>query len=137
MPLVAPPSLAACSHIASTAAGGQAGTEASATSPLTNPPALLYANGPGRQAPRFSSSIPTDNSAAASRDASAFTNLSCWILLYARLLFRACLSVQIEQDQREVFSKPSPERGIANIVGYVRNQQATGSLDCLLNEARL
>src|SRR5260370_9333359 len=47
------------------------------------------------------------------------------------------MSIQIEQDKSEVLRKLGPERGIADIVSHISDQQATGSIDHLSNEVLL
>ena len=47
------------------------------------------------------------------------------------------VSIQIEQDKSEVLRKLGPERGIADIVGHISNQQAAGNIDHLSNEVLL
>ena len=47
------------------------------------------------------------------------------------------MSIQIEQDKSELLRKRGPERGIADIVGHISDQEAAGSNDHLSNEVLL
>ena len=47
------------------------------------------------------------------------------------------MSIQIEQDKSELLRKPGPERGIADIVGHISDQQAACCIDHLSNEMPL